>query len=155
MRCGRLLFARLAAVCVICATTSVTAHKRYQKRIPNGFNVVDAEGVAWPGVGHIYHNGHGKHNQFGEDFKSQRNKWTEALCRMDSDGDGLSNGKELGDPNCKWKRGDTPEFETGITHPGLFTIVAPVENSPTSNSGTITGITGAPLWVSQLYLNCL
>lgn len=26
--------------------------------------------------------------------------WTTALCRMDSDGDGVSNGRELGDPNC-------------------------------------------------------
>ena len=27
---------------------------------------------------------------------------------MDSDGDGMSNGEELGDPDCVWTQGDTP-----------------------------------------------
>lgn len=46
--------------------------------------------------------------------------WSESLCRMDSDGDGKSNGEELGDPNCVWREGDIPQFMTGITHPGLL-----------------------------------
>ena len=28
--------------------------------------------------------------------------WTRALCEADSDGDGLTNGEELGDPCCEW-----------------------------------------------------
>ena len=31
--------------------------------------------------------------------------WTTALCNADSDGDGVSNGAELGDPNCIWTAG--------------------------------------------------
>lgn len=29
-------------------------------------------------------------------------KWTNYLCRLDSDSDGQSNGLELGDPDCAW-----------------------------------------------------
>ena len=36
-------------------------------------------------------------------FSLQR--WTTALCRSDSDGDGKTNGEELGDPFCIWERG--------------------------------------------------
>ena len=41
-------------------------------------------------------------NAFGEDLKKAGFRWTEALCRMDSDGDGRTNGEELGDPCCSW-----------------------------------------------------
>lgn len=44
--------------------------------------------------------------------------WSESLCRMDSDGDGKSNGEELGDPNCVWREGDIPQYVKGVTHPG-------------------------------------
>ena len=36
---------------------------------------------------------------------------------MDSDGDGKTNGEELGDPNCTWTPGAQPSMTTGITHP--------------------------------------
>ena len=45
--------------------------------------------------------------------------WTEALCRKDSDGDGKTNGEELGDPDCKWRVNQTPSRNTGISHPGF------------------------------------
>lgn len=38
---------------------------------------------------------------------------------MDSDGDGLSNGEELGDPQCDWQKGNTPHRTVNITHPGM------------------------------------
>ena len=47
--------------------------------------------------------------------------WTNTLCEKDSDGDGLSNGLELGDPSCTWAKGATPQFDRGITHPGIAT----------------------------------
>ena len=31
--------------------------------------------------------------------------WTEDLCKEDSDGDGKTNGEELGDANCTWTEG--------------------------------------------------
>ena len=36
-------------------------------------------------------------------FSLQR--WTTALCRSDYDGDGKTNGEELGDPFCIWEKG--------------------------------------------------
>jgi dopamine beta-monooxygenase len=50
--------------------------------------------------------------------------WSESLCRMDSDGDGKTNGQELGDPNCLWTEETIPDYVTGITHPGnLITYI--------------------------------
>lgn len=42
------------------------------------------------------------------------------MCELDSDGDGKSNGMELGDPSCSWTAASDnfPERLTGITHPG-------------------------------------
>lgn len=40
---------------------------------------------------------------------------------MDSDGDGLTNGFELGDPCGVWKEGATPAYTTDISHPGNAT----------------------------------
>ena len=37
---------------------------------------------------------------------------------MDSDGDGVYNGEELGDPDCTWTRGSTPTRTSDITSPG-------------------------------------
>ena len=33
-------------------------------------------------------------------------KWDQTLCEKDSDGDGKSNGQELGDPECQWSAED-------------------------------------------------
>ena len=43
--------------------------------------------------------GKNKLNPFGEDFDDEKYKWTKKLCEEDSDGDGFTNGQELGDPN--------------------------------------------------------
>ena len=48
------------------------------------------------GVGHFRSQGGGARNSFGEDFADAGFKWTEELCRMDSDCDGLTNGKLKG-----------------------------------------------------------
>ncbi|XP_033732467.1 tyramine beta-hydroxylase-like isoform X2 [Pecten maximus] len=48
-------------------------------------------------------------------------KWTRALCEMDSDGDGKTNGEELGDPACVWVKGNSPAATNGISHPGTCT----------------------------------
>ncbi|XP_062608799.1 temptin-like [Saccostrea cucullata] len=51
-------------------------------------------------------------NVFGEAYKSANFQWA-LICNLDSDGDGLSNGAELGDPNCVFASG------TPIGHPGI------------------------------------
>ena len=37
----------------------------------------------------------------------------------DSDGDGRTNGEELGDPDCTWAPGTAPKLTSGLSHPGV------------------------------------
>ncbi|KAK6986953.1 temptin [Biomphalaria glabrata] len=97
--------------------TVVNGFPDYQNLIPNGFRVFDVFGP-WPGVGHINRRGGGQLNPFGNDFKNNNFRWTRRLCLRDSDGDGLSNGRELGDPNCVWIVGQ-PSPPGPVTHPGF------------------------------------
>ncbi|XP_052220094.1 MOXD1 homolog 2-like isoform X1 [Dreissena polymorpha] len=113
------MFLRLAvlALCV----TSVHAYPSYRDNIPNGYNVANPcdSSKKWDGVGHEKPGGAGTRNPFGEDFKVNNEIWDAAICRKDSDGDGRTNGEELGDPNCVWRKGSAPQVTTGITHPGV------------------------------------
>ncbi|EFC38404.1 hypothetical protein NAEGRDRAFT_73885 [Naegleria gruberi] len=43
--------------------------------------------------------------KFAKDFAKNKYVWDETFCLMDSDGDGLTNGDELGDPCCYWSIG--------------------------------------------------
>ena len=43
--------------------------------------------------------------------------WNKAFCMADADGDGQSNGFEMGDPCCKWMVGQTPQFTKGLSDP--------------------------------------
>ncbi|ESO89632.1 hypothetical protein LOTGIDRAFT_234237 [Lottia gigantea] len=115
-------FAVLHGLVVLAAFWLVTdAYLHFQKQIPNGDYIPHPckPNFVWKGVGHINQAGGGARNQFGKDFNSAGKKWTTSLCNMDSDGDGKSNGQELGDPNCTWKPGTVPDEVTGITHPGV------------------------------------
>lgn len=69
-------------------------------------------------------------NVFGEDWRTNGFLWTKELCEIDSDGDGFTNGEELGDPCCVWSTdignkheihplllNNKPEFVP--SHPGL------------------------------------
>lgn len=67
-----------------------------QKVIPNYHHVALSQDL-------VYVNGKGGELcWFGDDFKQSKFNWS-ILCRMDSDGDGITNGEELGDPCCSWK----------------------------------------------------
>ena len=79
----------------------VRSFETYRDQIPNGYNVYHPckSNTKWDGVGHKTYTGAGARNPFGVDFSNQGSKWTEALCRRDSDGDGKSNGEELGEIN--------------------------------------------------------
>lgn len=89
-------------------------------RIPNGRAVPHPTipNAIWAGVGHFAVGGGGPRNPFGLDFAAAGFQWTPELCSMDSDGDGRSNGQELGDPDCVWVAGDTPEM-SAESHPGI------------------------------------
>ena len=81
---------------VFLSASLVSAHFRYQEEIPNGKSVM-RNGALWSGVGHAGKGGGGALNAFGEAFAAAGHTWTKELCNADTDGDGFSNGAELGD----------------------------------------------------------
>jgi len=50
---------------------------------------------------------------------------------LDSDGDGVPNGAELGDPCCVWKKGDKPARTDDLSHPGEMDSTPTKEANPT------------------------
>ncbi|XP_060066098.1 tyramine beta-hydroxylase-like [Ylistrum balloti] len=107
---------------VFCVAT-VGGYLHFQKEIPNGGNVSHPCKLndTWEGVGHLNPYGEGYLNPFGQDFKSAGMTWTKTLCKTDSDGDGKTNGEELGDPECIWTKGSSPTVTHDISHPGVCT----------------------------------
>lgn len=123
VRISRGLILVLVAVTCGLFTGSCLGFSTYRDAIPNGHNVEHPckPNTKWEGVGHLQQQGGGPRNVFGLAFKANNYVWNRTLCMMDSDGDGQTNGQELGDPNCIWTRGGTPTRSTGITHPGFKT----------------------------------
>ncbi|EGZ21736.1 hypothetical protein PHYSODRAFT_247485, partial [Phytophthora sojae] len=103
----------LSIALVATAAAVVSARPTYVARLPNGDNV---SGVA--ALGHVDPAGGGANNDFGLDFASAGDEWTAEFCQKDSDGDGQTNGQELGDPCCEWSVGSTPRWTSGVSHPG-------------------------------------
>ncbi|XP_052789490.1 dopamine beta-hydroxylase-like [Mya arenaria] len=115
----RRLLRWLPAVCML--LSSVHAYPSLQIKIPNGDSVphpCDSSRI-WEGVGHENQAGGGVRNPFGRDFDANGKVWDSTICRMDSDGDGRTNGEELGDPDCIWSQGQTPAVTSGLSHPGV------------------------------------
>ncbi|CAB9500116.1 Tyramine beta-hydroxylase [Seminavis robusta] len=106
-------------ISLLCAA-GASAFPQYAAKIPNGYGVPNPgpQGGIWAGVGHVRTAGGGDRNSFGLDFAANGFEWTTALCEADSDGDGRSNGEELGDPNCEWSEGEEPAGPA-LSHPGI------------------------------------
>ena len=119
------------------ALTCVEGFAKYLDEIPNSGSV-RRHGVTWNAVGHTASDptsGYFPRNVFGLAFAANNHTWDATLCSLDSDGDGFTNGEELGDPNCTWRPLTIPARRTDISHPGFadsyptsFTL------SPTSNA---------------------
>ncbi|XP_033749196.1 uncharacterized protein LOC117333888 [Pecten maximus] len=86
-----LLSSLVLAVFALCC---VHGYSSFQTSIPNGVNVLSPcdDTTPWPGVGH---------EAMGGSVEPHS-------VRDGSDGDGISNGAELGDPNCDWTPGSNP-----------------------------------------------
>ncbi|KAJ8577884.1 hypothetical protein ON010_g1326 [Phytophthora cinnamomi] len=110
-RPGTLLLVAVAVMTL--STPGVRAREEFVKLIPNAACV--------PGVKAIGHtDGTGDssaNNDFGKAFASAGKTWTLNLCKADTDGDGQTNGQELGDPCCEWTEGAQPRWTSGVSHP--------------------------------------
>ncbi|EGZ29183.1 hypothetical protein PHYSODRAFT_537581 [Phytophthora sojae] len=86
----------------------------FQKKIPNGGNVPGVQAL-----GHEKESG-GPNNDFGMDFVAAMFQWTKDFCEKDSDGDGQTNGQELGDPCCEFefRKNEQLRWTQGVSHPG-------------------------------------
>lgn len=69
-------------------------------------------------------------NPFGDDWRASGFVWTKELCELDSDGDGFTNGEELGDPNCVW--------DTNSIMPELNSVEGFVPSHPGNNDSVPT-----------------
>ncbi|KAL3878023.1 hypothetical protein ACJMK2_035659 [Sinanodonta woodiana] len=91
----------------------VRGHGQYRQYLPNRGEHVTCDGQEWPAVGHMYplpQGGSFPRNPFGLEFRQLRvmdedpnssyRPQYQTLCQRDSDGDGVSNGQELGDADC-------------------------------------------------------
>ncbi|XP_060580835.1 DBH-like monooxygenase protein 2 isoform X1 [Ruditapes philippinarum] len=113
---------RCFSVIILCILVSAcTGYPYFKESIPNGNKVPHPciKGLYWEGVGHENYKGSGIRNSFGLDFEKNSKVWNTELCNKDSDGDGLTNGQELGDPDCTWTPGTQPKTTENLSHPGI------------------------------------
>ncbi|KAH3840241.1 hypothetical protein DPMN_113688 [Dreissena polymorpha] len=126
--------------------TESSCHPSYRDVIPNGHQVRDpcsgVKGDTWQRVGHQINKKYDdvrskkKLNNFGKDFYALKKQAGDSLeriwpnlCPMNSDGDGRTNGEELGDPECVWTMDQpSPGGNMTIFHPGI----------PENEDGTLT-----------------
>ena len=92
------LMSSMIVVLLIVEIVYTWAHPRFQKELPNIANGEKIPGK--PVLGHTSTTYIQDLDVFGEAFRKAGFRWTKEFCQEDSDGDGQSNGHELGDPFC-------------------------------------------------------
>ena len=141
---------------IVFHSAHVAAFPSFLGVIPNIRRVVVLDSstnasVPWTAIGHFNPGGGGPRNLFGEEFDQNNFSWS-AICNKDSDGDGFTNGEELGDPLCSWVPGGTPSRLFGISHPALRSSIPIVASSATDSQmmlalpGLVNILSPATLW---------
>jgi len=124
-----------ASLVTVCVEHDASARSFRVTDIPNGstYKCIDC---------HLTSNGSG-YTGFGNDVRnsltgfisSAHVDWSK-VCHLDSDGDGLTNGQELGDPNCTWTRG-MPNPPGPTSNPGDPNSKISVTSSPSCGNGVL------------------
>ena len=83
--------------CLLASFLGASAHPQYVARNPNGA----AYGAAGAALGHKNPSDPGARGSYGQAFAANGFTYT-GLCAGDADGDGMSNGHEMGDECCLW-----------------------------------------------------
>ena len=112
----------LATVLALSSIHTAHAHRWFLNNLPNSDRIPCPEGVDCHGTGICSGFGHvdcfnGPRGPFGHHWEGG---WILNYCQRDSDGDGLTNGDEMGDPCCVWNYGDKPLITDSslLSHPG-------------------------------------
>ena len=93
--------------------TSVYSYQQDLAKLPNG----NTYGISLGHPGDATK----KTTTFANSFYSAGQKWSKSFCQADSDGDGQSNGFEMGDPCCVWSIGQKTMFTTSLSDPNSAT----------------------------------
>lgn len=117
----------------------VNARPEFRAELPNAL-ATEKDGLKCAQLGHtMCVPGKLTVNKFGADFKAAGYKWTKEFCEMDSDGDGVSNGAELGDPCCIFAPGDgvLPTRTTDLSDPNDPEATPTSEDSKVCSEGEV------------------
>jgi len=130
-----------SALVLLCGLSFSYAFQSFQSQIPNGDAVPNPcttnAGDVWNGVGHEAVGGAGARNPFGLAFAAAGNTWTADFCAADSDSDGVTNGAELGDPECAFVKDGNAASGNAVSHPGICEPVTS-DDCKTKNSWLTT-----------------
>lgn len=127
-----------------CAFASAEARGFRVGQVPNGFEI----GCTTCHQGF----GGGPLSSFGRDVEETLVNgdvdW-QAICNLDSDADGFTNGEELGDPGCGWNEGDPSPSDDFPSNPGEADsfpapdIAVTIEGPESTQAGEIISYTVA------------
>jgi hypothetical protein len=109
--------ALVAAVLGALAAGSAEGFQGFETTVPNAVRIRTTVSRAGATLGHMVNTR--QVDVFGTAWRAAGGRWTVALCRADSDNDGIPNGVELGDPDCLWQgRANDNILSATISDPG-------------------------------------
>ena len=125
----------LAGLLLLTSAPGPAAHQTFLPLIPNAEDFPQVLAL-----GHRNKVGGGPLNAFGESFRRHKFVWSLEMCIDDADGDGETNGQELGDPCCTWKEGDRPPRSWGLSHPGDAESTCKMLDHPVDSAALLKGL---------------
>jgi hypothetical protein len=128
----------LRVLTALALSSSVCAYQNYIARYPNG-NIVPC-GSSSEAFGHAGCDSGSRSYIFGQGNQY----WSASYCQQDTDGDGKTNGDELGDPCCSWTPSSgSPRRTTDVSHPGEKSSVTSAPSCKVLPPA-LTGLAAAP-----------